>query len=140
MTGALGYRRKSGVVIPSTNTSERPELGDMRPKWVTNHVSRIAIPDDPCESDADFARVTDLMARAQRAAIDAVMTCRPDYLVLGISSETFWNGLDACGKRSPRTPGSVCRWPLKPVSRRSNCTTQGASPSSPPADSSETGA
>jgi maleate isomerase len=29
------------------------------------------------------------------AAVDSVMTCRPDHMVLGISSETFWNGLDA---------------------------------------------
>jgi maleate isomerase len=28
------------------------------------------------------------------AAIDRVMTCEPDYLILGMSSETFWDGLE----------------------------------------------
>jgi maleate isomerase len=27
-------------------------------------------------------------------AIDDVMTCEPDYLVMGMSSETFWDGLE----------------------------------------------
>jgi maleate isomerase len=95
MPDALGYRKKFGVLIPSTNTSVQPEFDEMRPRGVTNHISRIVIPDDPCESDADFSRVMDLIAGAQMAAVDAVMTCRPDHMVLGISSETFWNGLDA---------------------------------------------
>jgi maleate isomerase len=28
------------------------------------------------------------------AAVDRVMTCEPDHLVMGMSSETFWDGLD----------------------------------------------
>lgn len=95
MPDALGYRKKFAVVIPSTNTSVQPEFDDMRPAGVTNHIGRILLPDDPCESDEDFARVMDHIQRAQMAAIDSVMTCRPDHMVLGISSETFWNGLDA---------------------------------------------
>jgi maleate isomerase len=27
-------------------------------------------------------------------AVDEVMTCEPDYLVMGMSSETFWDGLE----------------------------------------------
>ena len=27
-------------------------------------------------------------------AIDRCMTCEPDYLVMGMSSETFWDGLE----------------------------------------------
>lgn len=95
MPDALGYRKKFAVIIPSTNTSVQPEFDAMRPVGVTNHISRIVIPDDPCESDEDFSRVMDLIASAQMAAIDAVMSCRPDHMVLGISSETFWNGLEA---------------------------------------------
>lgn len=98
MSDALGYRKKLGIVIPSTNTSVQPEFDDMRPAGVTNHIGRIPLPDDPCESDEDFARVMDIIQRAQMGAIDSVMTCRPDHMVLGISSETFWNGLDASRK------------------------------------------
>jgi maleate isomerase len=92
---ALGWRRKLAVIIPSTNTSVQPEFDDMRPDGVTNHIGRIAIPDLPFRSDADFTRAMELIAAAQDAAIDSVMTCSPDRMVLGISSETFWDGLDA---------------------------------------------
>ena len=35
---------------------------------------------------------------AMMEAIDRAMTCEPDYLVMGMSSETFWDGLE--GSRS----------------------------------------
>jgi maleate isomerase len=95
MPDALGWRRKLAVVIPSTNTSVQPEFDGMRPRGVTNHVARITIPDLPFRSDADFNRAMELIAAAQTAAIDSVMTCSPDHMVLGISSETFWDGLAA---------------------------------------------
>ncbi len=41
MTDALGWRRKFGVLAPSTNTSVQPEYDGMRPHGVTNHFSRI---------------------------------------------------------------------------------------------------
>ncbi len=67
----------------------------MRPPGVTNHVSRIRIPNIPLETDADFQRLIELIAAAQDEAVDAVMSCEPDRLVLGISAETFWDGLKA---------------------------------------------
>ncbi|MEJ0071837.1 MAG: hypothetical protein WDO24_27440 [Pseudomonadota bacterium] len=27
-------------------------------------------------------------------AVDVVMTCEPDYIVMGMSAETFWDGLE----------------------------------------------
>src|SRR5690606_15226173 len=35
---------------------------------------------------------------AQNEAVDADMSCEPDRLVLGISAETFWDGLQASRK------------------------------------------
>ncbi len=37
---ALGYRKKIGIVVPSTNTIVGPECEDLRPLGVTNHVAR----------------------------------------------------------------------------------------------------
>ena len=54
MADALGYRKKFAVVAPSTNTVVQPEFDRMAPHGVTNHCSRIHIPDDPLGSDADF--------------------------------------------------------------------------------------
>jgi maleate isomerase len=92
VTDALGWRAKLGVLIPSTNTSVQPEFDAMRPPGVTNHVSRIRIPNMTLASDADFTRLVDHIAAGQIEAVDSVMTCEPDRIVLGISVETFWGG------------------------------------------------
>jgi maleate isomerase len=47
MTDALGWRRKLAVLEPSTNSVVPPELDAMRPEGVTNHISRIGIPNMP---------------------------------------------------------------------------------------------
>jgi len=93
MVDSLGYRRKFGVIAPSTNTSVQPEFDDMRPYGVTNHFSRIKIPDDPVRSDADFQKLIDNIRTTMMDAIDSVMSSSPDYLVMGMSAETFWDGL-----------------------------------------------
>jgi maleate isomerase len=92
MTDALGWRKKFAVLIPSTNTSVQPEFDDMRPVGVTNHISRIRIPNIPLQSDADFSKLIDLIGGAQDEAVVSAMSCEPDRLVLGISAETFWGG------------------------------------------------
>lgn len=98
MTDSLGYRKKFAVLIPSTNTSVQPEFDAMRPPGVTNHISRIAIPNIPLANDADFQRLIELIAAAQDEAVESAMSCEPDRLVLGISAETFWDGLAASRK------------------------------------------
>ncbi len=94
MVDSHGYRMKFGVIAPSTNTSVQPEFDAMRPVGVTNHFSRIVIPDNPVTSDEDFNRLMDDIRAALMDSVDAVMTCRPDYLVMGMSAETFWDGLE----------------------------------------------
>jgi len=95
MADALGWRRKFAVLVPSTNTVVQPEFDGMRPQGVTNHISRIRIPNLPLASDADFRRLVELIAAAQLEAMDSAMSCEPDHIVLGISVETFWGGLAA---------------------------------------------
>lgn len=92
---ALGYRAKFAVLVPSTNTTVQAEFDDMRVRGVTNHLTRIAIPNIPLHNDDDFNRLIDLIEEAQADAITRVMSCEPDYFVMGISAETFWNGLEA---------------------------------------------
>ncbi len=94
MVDSLGYRAKFGVIAPSTNTSVQPEFDAMRPVGVTNHFSRIVIPDNKVASDDDFNRLMDDIRATMMDSVDAVMTCSPDYLVMGMSAETFWDGLD----------------------------------------------
>ena len=86
MTDALGPRAKLGVLAPSTNTSVQPEFDAMRPRGVTNHHSRLVIPDSRVTDDASFLAMMDNIRGALLPALDAVLTCRPDHVVLGMSS------------------------------------------------------
>ena len=95
MTDSLGWRQKFAVLVPSTNTSVQPEFDAMRPPGVTNHISRIRIPNIPLNDNEDFKRLIALIGEAQNEAVDSAMSCEPDRLVLGISAETFWDGLQA---------------------------------------------
>jgi len=91
---SLGWRAKFAVLAPSTNTSVQPEFDAMRPRGVTNHHSRLVIPDSRVTDDASFLRMMANIRRALLPALEAVLTCDPDYVVLGMSSETFWDGLE----------------------------------------------
>lgn len=93
MPDKLGWRANWGVIAPSTNTSVQPEFDEMRPRGVTNHMSRIWIPNDPVTSDEEFNNLMENIRKEWDNAILRVMTCNPDYLVMGMSSETFWGGL-----------------------------------------------
>ena len=94
MADSLGFRKKFAVIAPSTNTSVQPEFEAMRPRGVTNHFGRIHIPNDPIHDDDDFNRLMDNIRSEMLQAVDRVMTCEPDYLIMGMSSETFWDGLE----------------------------------------------
>jgi maleate isomerase len=93
MTDSLGHRAKFGVLAPSTNTSVQPEFDALRPHGVTNHFSRIVIPDSRVSDDRSFMAMMNNIRAALFPALDAVLTCSPDYIVLGMSAETFWDGL-----------------------------------------------
>jgi maleate isomerase len=93
MPDILGYRRKFGVVAPSTNTVVQPEMDAMRPPGVTNHFSRAVIPDIKVTDNASFKAMTAAINAALLPAVEALATCKPDYIVLGLSGETFADGL-----------------------------------------------
>jgi len=94
MVDSLGYRLKFGVVAPSTNTSVEPEYAQLQPEGVTNHFSRITIPDDPVIDDDSFQNLVEVIRKNTMEAIDSVMTCSPGHVVMGMSAETFWDGAE----------------------------------------------
>jgi maleate isomerase len=94
MSDSLGPRGKFGVLAPSTNTSVQPEYDAMRPWGVTHHHSRLVIPDSRVSDDASFMKMMDDIRGALFPALEAVLTCEPDYVILGMSAETFWDGLE----------------------------------------------
>jgi maleate isomerase len=92
MTDILGWRRIFGVLGPSTNTVVQPEFDDMRPEGVTNHYSRIYTPNAHAVSNETFMNATQVISNNMLDAVDSLMTCSPDYLVMGMSAITFYGG------------------------------------------------
>jgi len=92
MPDALGYRAKLGVLVPSTNTIVEPDFYAMAPPGVTLHTARIFVPSARMDDDASFENLIAQVGEATSRAIADVVTCEPEYLVLGMSSESFWNG------------------------------------------------
>jgi maleate isomerase len=92
MRDVLGYRRKFGVIGPSTNTIVQPDFEMMRPPGVTNHYSRIFTPNAKAVSNESFMAGIQVIGGNVLDAVRSVMTCEPDYLVMGMSSVTFNGG------------------------------------------------
>jgi maleate isomerase len=102
MGDVLGWRRKFGVLAPSTNTVVQPDFDDMRPVGVTNHYSRIFTPNTNALSNETFRAGINTIGSNVMDAIKSIMTCEPDYLVMGISALSFFGGVkgaDAFAKR-----------------------------------------
>jgi maleate isomerase len=98
MPDSLGVRGKFAVLAPSTNTSVQPEFDAMRPWGITHHHSRLVIPDSKVRDDRSFLAMMDNIRGALFPALDSVLTCDPDYVILGMSSETFWDGVAGSSK------------------------------------------
>lgn len=93
MTDVQGYRRLMGVIGPSTNTVVQPDMERMRPAGVTNHYSRIHVTDPVALSDDGFLAGTQAISDNTIDAVRSVITCKPDYLVMGMSAITFYGGV-----------------------------------------------
>lgn len=93
MVDYLGYRKRIGIVVPSTNTSCQPECEQLRPRGVTNHLARISIVERPLSTEQAFMEHVQAMRDGMRAAIDQVMTCKPDHVIMGVALEAFWGGV-----------------------------------------------
>jgi maleate isomerase len=87
-----GWRCLFGVLGPSTNTIVQPDFDDLRVPGVTNHYSRIVVDDAQAISDETFMAGTLEISRNTLDAVRGVLTCNPDYLVMGMSAVTFYGG------------------------------------------------
>jgi maleate isomerase len=94
MPDVVGYRAKFGVIVPSTNTVVEHDCALVRPQGITFHTGRIYVERPSIESDERFEELLGQIESALGTAIRDVLTCRPDYMVMGMSAETFWDGLE----------------------------------------------
>lgn len=90
MADALGYRAKWGLIIPSKNTVCETEMHRLVPPGITINTAW-AVRKGPAVWGTDDAMKK--MARAIRDAepdaIRAVMTCEPDYILMGEGGFSF---------------------------------------------------
>jgi maleate isomerase len=94
----LGFRKRIGIVVPSTNTTVQPECEPLQPRGVTNHSARVTIKERPLNTEQAFFEHMQDMREGIGTAIDQIMTAGLDHLIMGIALETFWGGVAQADK------------------------------------------
>ena len=94
MPDVAGFRAKMGTLIPSTNTLVESDFWSMAIAGVTFHAGRMYIPQPALDSNDAFNKLLDSVDSAVEVALRDVMTCKPDYLAMGMSAPTFWGGAE----------------------------------------------
>ncbi|PQE13767.1 Asp Glu hydantoin racemase protein [Rutstroemia sp. NJR-2017a BVV2] len=98
MVGLLANRAQFGLILPSTNTSVEAEFNRMLVPGVSWHSGRIFVSNpDLSTSEAMVAFLEDLRVQIKHA-VDSVCHAKIDYLVMGMSAETFWGGKDGAAE------------------------------------------
>ena len=92
MPDVVGFRAKVGVIVPSTNTVVEHDLWNVRPPGVTFHSSRFMVEAPDLSSDEKFLYFLDKIRETIPGSVEDLMTCKPDYILMGMSAETFWGG------------------------------------------------
>ena len=98
MPDTLGFRKRIGLVVPSTNTTVQPETDALRVPGVTCHTGRVTIKERPLNTEEAFNEHMQMMRDGMGTAIDQIMTAGLDHLIMGIALETFWGGVAAADK------------------------------------------
>ena len=98
MPDTIGYRKRIGIVVPSTNTTVQPETDMLRVPGVTCHTGRVTIKERPLNTEEAFYEHMQMMRDGLGTAIDQIMTAGLDHLIMGIALETFWGGVAAAEK------------------------------------------
>ena len=74
MPDTLGYRKRIGIIVPSTNTTVGPECELFRVPGVTCHTGRVTIKERPLNTEEAFFEHMTMMREGMRSAIDQIMT------------------------------------------------------------------
>lgn len=90
----IGARGRIGVIIPSTNIGVEYDCQRILPPGVTWHFARFFVAQPDLSSDNMFLAFIDAIRETIPDAMRDIMTCEPDYIMMGMSAETFWGGLE----------------------------------------------
>lgn len=90
----IGARGRIGVIIPSTNIGVEYDCQRILPPGITWHFARFFVSQPDLSSDNMFLAFIDAIRETIPHAMHDIMTCEPSYIMMGMSAETFWGGLE----------------------------------------------
>jgi maleate isomerase len=90
----IGKRGRIGVIIPSTNIGVEYDCQRIIPEGVTWHFARFFVSQPDLSSDDMFLAFIEAIRETIPHAMRDIMTCEPSYIMMGMSAETFWGGLE----------------------------------------------
>ena len=90
----IGKRGRIGVIIPSTNLGVEYDCQRIIPEGVTWHFARFFVSQPDLSSDDMFLAFIEAIRETIPDAMRDIMTCEPSYIMMGMSAETFWGGLE----------------------------------------------
>ena len=90
----IGHRAKIGVIIPSTNTAVEYDMQKVNVPGVTWHPSRFWVESPELNNDEAFLYFLGLIRKEIPVSIRDVLTSNPSHIMMGMSAETFWGGVE----------------------------------------------
>lgn len=94
MTNQVGQRATFGVVVPATNTVVEHDFNVIGPRDVTFHTGRIPMGEGEITTDEEFKALMERVDAATDDAAARAAAVNPDHMIMGMSSETFWDGVN----------------------------------------------
>ena len=94
MTNRVGPRAVFGVIVPSTNTVVEHDYWRAGIEGVAFRAGSMHIPNPVMGDDEDFQALLGQIRASIDTAVRDVLTAEPDRMVMGMSAETFWGGVE----------------------------------------------
>lgn len=90
----IGIRGRIGVVIPSTNIGVEYDCQRFIPEGVSWHFARFFVEFKDLSSDDAFMTFIHAIRETIPLAMRDIMTAEVSHIMMGMSAETFWGGLE----------------------------------------------
>lgn len=94
MTNRVGPRAVFGVIVPSTNTVVEHDYWRAGIEGIAYRAGSMYIPNPVMADDEGFEALLVQIREGIEAAVRDALTAEPDRMVMGMSAETFWGGVE----------------------------------------------
>lgn len=94
MTNVVGPRAVFGVIVPSTNTVVEHDYWRAGIEGVAFRAGSMYIPNPVMGDESEFEALLVQIRASIETAVRDVLTAEPERMVMGMSAETFWGGVE----------------------------------------------